>query len=443
MSIITIKSSNPDLSFILQKNPNTIAEQKKPFERELRKGKIYGWFTEPTNKEFRLLFLDSKVETSFSDREEFEYLDLTRYSNAYLPIMIITTTLDSAFTKVDEKDVPTGYYSTVTFTIEIPPRILRRFEKMVGFDLNVETVWGDHKRLTVCSNTVHKALNISTMICLVAAFQDEDTYVPLPEAGMKKYLNVLNRADAPYYMRHMFLSRAISNRSSFDKLKPLINTENFVFNFGDTQVQRFDAIKGILTGTGRQEELRKKTLIDIGCGEMYHSIRLSRMYESVVGFEADEDIFEKNSAKIRNKGIENAVCVNTEITPTWVIENESLLSGAHILLTEVVEHMDERVGLELVTELLKSPAEVVVITVPNKDFNYNYGMLEDEFRHPDHLWEPGWNDWQQFINKACLPLGEDFSKSWSVESKHIGDTVKTSTGPIGFSIATTFVRKTV
>ena len=100
MSILTVSSTNPNLSYIISKNPATILAEKKPFERDLRKGRVYGWFPKPDNTMFRLMFQDSPVDNSFGPNSDFEYLDVSRYSNPYIPIGMIKAALDSAVGKM-------------------------------------------------------------------------------------------------------------------------------------------------------------------------------------------------------------------------------------------------------------------------------------------------------------------------------------------------------
>lgn len=429
MSILTVSSQNPNLSHILSKNPATIRTEKKPFERELRKGRVYGWFSKPDNSEFRLLFLDSPTETSFGNRQEFEYLDTSRYSNPYLPIMMINTALNSAASKDHELDTE-GFETSVNFTLQCRPGIINRFQEMAGMRVEVANVSSNHHNVIVTCSGVQKALNMVILICMVACLADEDTYVPLAEAGVTKYLNVLNRAKAPYYLRHLIISRAITNRNLFNKLNDLIQVDGMSFKFGNTQVQRLDAIRSVLnTGT------RGETLFDLGCGEMHHTMKLMSDYTSVICFDADEDLVQKNAAKLAKKQIENVVVMHKEVDVPWVVDNTDLVAGNDVLLAEVLEHREKTVSLELLKTLLQTEANKIVLTVPCADFNEYYGILEGEFRHPDHKWEPRFNEWIEFVNSA---VGD--SESWDGYTSYVGDTVTTEKGTVGVSLITNLIR---
>jgi hypothetical protein len=415
MSILTITSNNPNLSFILSKNPTTILTDKKPFQRDLRQGRVYGWFPKLDNTQFRLLFLDAPATCSFGNREAFEYLDMSRYSNPYLPIMMIGTALNTASTQPHELDV-VGPDTTVEFTIQCPLSILFRFSEMAGLTLRYELISDKHFKVTVVDTTIMAALNLAILVCVIACLADDDTYVPLPEAGVSKYLNVLNRAKAPYYLRHLFISRAISNRALFDKLEALVQTENMKFQFGNTQVQRFDAIKEALLGNGKKPG---DTLLDIGCGELSHSVKLLGKYEFIIGFDGDEEICRINGLKIAKRKIENLTMVHQEVDAAWVNENAGTFAGNDVLLSEVLEHREIQASEALVKALLETEANRIVITVPNKDFNPYYSIGPLGFRHSDHKWEPTRAEFSEFLS-ACL---DGSNPAWQLEEREVGDMV--------------------
>lgn len=416
MSILTVTSTNPNLSYILAKNPATILTEKKPFERELRKGRVYGWFTKPDNMEFRLMFQDSPIDNSFGPNADFEYLDVSRYSNPYIPIGMIKAALDSAASKEHELDAG-DFKTSVSFRIQSPPGILFRFSQMAGMDMTYNVISNNHFLVEVRENTVIKALNVAIIICVIACLADWDTYVPLPEAGIAKYLTTLNRAQAPYYLRHLFVSRAISNRNLFTKLLPQIQTAGMNFQFGNTQVQRHDAIKEALFNN--PSTLVGEGLIDIGCGELYHSLKLADRYETVVGYEGNEEIVGKMTARLIKKEILNVSINHVEVDAAWINENSDLFEGKDVILSEVLEHREKEASIALVQALLKTKANNIVITVPNKDFNPYYSLTADEFRHSDHKWEPTRSEFEELIYN----LNEEAIGRWGCKMQNVGDTI--------------------
>ena len=163
MGILTVSSTNPDLSYILQKNPATILAEKKPFRRSLRKGNLFGWFTNKDATEWRMFFKDSDIDTSFGN-QDFEYLDRSRYSSPQLPISIISEALRSASINRDEKDVD-GFMATCKFSMEVKYRVMTRLISSLGDTcMEVENPTDNEDGpwdVTIKAPTVHEVLNIA------------------------------------------------------------------------------------------------------------------------------------------------------------------------------------------------------------------------------------------------------------------------------------------
>lgn len=420
MAIITTGSTNPKFSWILSKNPATIRDSGKPFEREMRKGRLYGWFTNQ-DTQFRLWFKDAATESSFADGAagDFEYLDKTRYGSPYLPIMAIATALRTAATKHHEDDVAEldgqPFRSFISATIRVAnPGSLKAISKHYEGSAEVisEEVKGRYLKVTVTAGTLFEALNIMQVICILQAMSDKETYVRMDKGSVEKYLNCLNNANAPYYVRYLFSSRAIGVRDFFSKMLPMIQGPDELgikMNFGNTRQQRFDAISKVLRRGG--------TLVDIGCGEMFYDLRLKSDFTDILAVDADEELFEANNGKVRVRQIDNITPVLAKTDPTWVEDNLSLIEGSTVLMTEVLEHMPKNDAMSLVTAIAKASPAQIVITVPNRDFNVNYAFEEGQMRHHDHHYEPDELMLQLLIGGAR-------GNGYVGNITHIGDNVK-------------------
>lgn len=430
MALITIFSTNPKLSYVLSKNPETIRQNKEPFKRELRKGKVLGWFDDfqfgPLSKTFkdgtfRLLFLDSNTQSSFAKgvKEEFEYLDKTRYANPYAIIMMISTALATASNQQAEDD-KSDFMTYVSFTINAPSGLLEQLSRTCN--VQYESLDRYNHKVSVAADTVFEALNLAQMICITAALSDWDFDIRLNRSGIEKYLKIMNKANAPYIARYIFKSKAITTREMFPQLKQLLDDKDFNFAFGNTQVQRLDAIKQALLTSYKSERL-----VDIGCGEMFHAIRLSQNYDSIVGFDADESFVESNLHALRKKQVDNITFYAQKVTPAFIKESEGLFEGADILLAEVLEHMEKEESVSLVRALQNTKVNRIIVTIPNRDFNKYFfdGVTENEewTRHNDHKWEPNFKEFEQFLQQSLV-------KGWTAATLGIGDKVKDD--PISF-----------
>jgi len=427
MTILTVGSSNPQFSFILSKNPATIQESKTPFKRQVRKGNIYGWFSKPDNSEFRILFKDSDLENSFSENGEFEYLDLTRYASPYSPIQIINEALRSAALG-NELDIPIANSAYVEVVIQANPRIVN-WLKIKGecqiemTPLNKDVSNFIHK-VKVTGPTVSAVLNTLQIICIIVTLSDESLYVPMNKEVVFKYLRSLNSADAPYALRHLFISRAITNRPLFEEARKLgiLDTATMTFQMGNNQNQRLNAVRSILSTKGVSD-----CLLDIGCGELSHSLKLSPDYTQILAFEVDPEICEINSLRLKKRKIENIDVINQRFDMEFLSSNPSIAENNDVLLSEVLEHMDRKESIEILKAILnggEGPTNVVV-TMPNHAFNVNYG-LEGQFRHDDHKWEPDLKDLSDFLSSIATP------KHFDVEVSALGDVINSE--PCSFMV---------
>lgn len=395
MSIITLGSTNPNFSHVIAKNPNTIATSKQPFQRNLRKGKLYGWFPKADNSEFRLLFKDSELEASYNPSGDFEYLDTTRYSSSYLPVQVISEALSTAY-KGHELDVA-GFSAYVEFTIELPDRISNRLKLAPPVSVEITEISGVHKRVKVTGELVSQVLNIAQIICVLATMATDSSLMSMEKIVLFKYLKVLLNAGADYSLKQLFISRGISNPEVFDEAveRGLINTSDITFKFGNTQVQRLKAIKHELK---MDRSGVAKTLVDLGCGELSHTYKLLDLYSDIISVDADADIQATNRRRLASRGV-SGVTLLTEMITEETLKNElsSIVSEADVLVSEVLEHIPKEEASGVLKELLSTNAERIVATVPNREFNQFYGMAEGDIRHFDHKWEPTKSEWIEFV----------------------------------------------
>ena len=422
--IFTLTSDNPRFSFVISKNPATILESGKPFSRELRKGKVYGWFPQARvddgeivgSQVFRLWFKDHPSESSFAGGvlENFEYLDKTRYSSPYLPIMMIQAALSTA--QKSRQDLDGEYFTTAEWTMFAPDfRSLDSFVKHYAGQATVivQNLYDKYVKVSLTAGSVFETLNMVIAMCVMQAMRDESVYIRLDESGLTKYLNALNNADSPYYPRYLFASRAINNRGTFEKLRSQIQGPGMTMFFGDTRQQRFDAISAEI----KKLPTENSTLIDLGCGELWYSVKLAKSYGQIIAIDSDEDLASSGQRKVEHKKLENVTVVHADALN--LPETDDLISsheGCDVLITEVLEHIPEERADLLLRTLLTSSARRVIATVPNRNFNDNYG-LGDDFRHPDHFYEPTFEEWSDY----CYTLAAEFGVTADV--RPIGDVV--------------------
>lgn len=415
MAILSISSTNPAFSYVLCKNPATIHESGKPFQRSLRQGYLYGWF-EDGGQTFKLWFKDHPMKSSFTKTHgDVEYLDTTRYASPMVYSSMVNEALRNAAAGMVE-DVDTGYSCTVTATVLTPqPRHLSSLSTCPGLTVDALELHSGVHKLTITAPTIQQALNALLCLCLLQALSSQDCDVVLDKAAVSKYLSIMARCNASYLARYTLATKAIHNRDVFKRLKGAIEGPGITMFFGNTRQQRYDALAHAMLRSQAYGN-RGNTLVDIGCGELFFSSRLAEHYELCVAYDADADEAARSARFAESRSI-LAEVLHQEVTPEFVQDSPEVFDGADVLITEVLEHIQEDQSDALLRALLCSGANRLFATVPNSDFNVNYGIPTGEYRHPDHKFEPSFADWADYCHQLAAEYG------WSVDVAPIGDVV--------------------
>jgi SAM-dependent methyltransferase len=379
MALIKLTSTNPDLGWIISKNPATGL-----LAKSIRQGTAWGFFKDDT---YVVWFRDSETEVSYKSYpdESFEFMNVTRYTSPMFVLNAVGEFFSSATKKQHEKDTE-GYLNSIEINaLEIyDDRYLSLFQThFPDVKLEFTNICGSAKyvNLKISTNmTVGHLLNYLTVFLILTVLKNDNDLIMLDEANITKYLNSLNKINAPYFIRYVFKVNLLNLKRFFDKFKTQLEQYDGVpikLTHGTTLSNRLDWIK--------QAALKSPTanIVDYGCGEGNY-IRLFASYlhknPEVTYFAIDKDpeALEKAKNLTQRKQLENVEIVN--ITEDSFLYPED---STFLVLSEVLEHMSESEALELVKDLFKADNNIcgAAITVPNKDFNIHY-MVES--RHPDH-----------------------------------------------------------
>lgn len=403
MAIIDIQSANPHLSWVLFKNPETQKADGKPFQKTMRKGNLKSWYKDDQN--FRLWFKDGKGESSFYKNINNNYLDQSPFNCAFVYCTMMAEMLSSTIKKEHEKDI--ACYNKITLSaINITlPTVADFFIHFFADKVKIEKIQLGNKSYSYSFEgevSLYYLTNLVQVFSLIQSIEDKNIFIDLTPAILIKYANNLKAIDAPYFVVYLFISRCVPDFEGFKVVQPILQKENWILNFGNTQKQRYLAIKKFVQGG--------QVLHDIGCGELYYSRNLASMYQGIIAWDTDAAIQERNSRFIIKKSI-----FNVELKSSFNVEAISCIeTGQDLLITEMLEHMEKTDASKILTEITKAPFRRLIITMPNSDFNQFY-KLSNEFRHDDHCWEPSFLETQEWINNI-------FDNSqFSIIIKPIGD----------------------
>jgi hypothetical protein len=382
MAVLNICTDNPNLSYIVNKNPQTQIESG-VFKKNCSTYKSFSWFPDPkVAKDFSLYL--SKIPNKNSD--SFEYLDYSSTCNPELYLKLIQNHLSTCFKKQHEMDEK-GFTSFASFLCLVPrPKVI-----LDGINLEVLTS-ANHFKVTVTGDTIHDILN---KICVWCYMQYQTTdYFYFCDGEFEKYQEILPRYTQDYISLCSFISKANSvakhNQASlfFDQTTP------FTFYFGNNSEQR---LKAIIKEVKDLPNPADKTLLDLGAGEGLYVKHLKNLFKHIIAVEKDPDVFESLEWFVKKREIENTELYNQCIFD-YLQTQEDLSENVQVVLcTEVLEHIPKEEASTLLQFLVDKKVETIILTVPNKDFNVYYGIKEEEIRHKDHLWEPTQSEFVNFI----------------------------------------------
>ena len=94
-----------------------------------------------------------------------------------------------------------------------------------------------------------------------------------------------------------------------------------------------------------------------------------------------------------------------------------VVSNANIIMTEVVEHMTKENAAMLINKALGWQFKSLIITTPNKTFNSNYQLLDEDMRHDDHVFEITKEEFGKWIEELCVEFLK--STNGNIDGFHI------------------------
>jgi len=385
MAIVQVRSTNPQFSFLIKKNPNTGM-----MLRAIRRGMAYGWYTD--QQTFNVYFKDADNEISYKQHENdnFEYLNVSRYNTPLFPLGAINEFFSAPLKAKDERDID-GYEHTFFISmihIELI-RYIEFFEKHLK-DFTFEITHQAHNSYSVTVTTqksLNELLHAVSVLCLFLSMQGNE-YIDISDSILTKYIKSMNVIDAPFYIRSLFVRNFLSTRDRFHKYKAeLERTERYdiKFAYGGTALQRRNYIGGALDFD--------KSILDVGCGEGFYAIPFAGKIEgSYYAVDINEELLTKVRRKAEAKELDNIVTFGSIDHFLESYNGEQV----DVIMTEVIEHMSQDEAKELIHRICSHvDFDSFIITTPNSDFNRYYEL--SDFRHDDHKWEMGEEAFQQWM----------------------------------------------
>lgn len=405
MAIVQLRSTNPDLSFVIKKNPNSGM-----MLRQVRKGLAYGWYSCPST--FNIYFKDADNDISFKRdaKDDFEYLNVSRYNTPLFPLSAINEFFSAPLKAQDSRDEE-GFEHTLHINmVHIHlARYIEFFNKhMTGFTFETEHLAHKSYSLTIKTRkSLYQLMHVASVLFLFLAMFGEE-YLDISDDVLVKYIKSVQIIDAPFYIRSLFARNFLSNRERFKKYAgELARTDRYSirFEFGGTAQQRRSFIAGALPFD--------KSIVDVGCGEGFYAIPFaSKIEDSYYAIDINEQLLEIVQRKAAAKEVDNIATFPS--IERFLDEYNG--ERVDVVMTEVVEHMSLEEAAALIRLICNNvDFDRFIVTTPNADFNTYYELKD--FRHDDHKWEMGKAQFEEW-----LP-GVIDTERYSCEYVAIGDGV--------------------
>ncbi len=402
MALFQLQSDNPQLSFVLKKNPASGMQL-----RTLRKGVAFCWYSNE-EQTYNVFFKDSDTEVSFKNHpdENFEYLNRTRY-NSWQFVNLLSSELFSHLLSDKEISEDVNAQNEVRinacyFKDDYHMRQFANHFKDLNFD--VERLAGDTYSLRISGKIVlQRLMSVVNLLAVLMVLQHDVEHLFLEDALIKKYLKLLKLTDAPYYIRYLFKLKLLGNNKRFKQHKALLEDgTNIRMAYGSTTNFRLNL--------ALQHLSLDYPLVDIGCGELRFAKALAPKLgeQAYFAIDIDEEIQARNKLYLEKKEMDNVSLFSS----LEEYLDQQTDGKKNVLITEVIEHMPmEDASLLLKKVLSDIQVNSLLITTPNADFNQFYALdPERPMRHHDHDWEMGKMEFQSWM--ADVIKDADLEVEW-------------------------------
>jgi len=406
MAFIQLESDNPQLSFLLRKNPASGM-----IVKQLRQGLLFGYYSHNNPSQFNCWFKDHDSQVSYDADKEFEFNDATRYSAA----TFVNNCFDGFFHDVVSKDQEgdaAGFRNTILINcLRSRGGLFEVFDRWFrDFSLEYEPLATGFYRVRISTNqTLRKLLCYAALVALINAIQNREMRF-VPDDLLVKYAKFIQYLDAPYFVRYIFKAYLIRREGTFAQVRQYLETDTIKLCFGNNFSQRMHFVGRNIAG---------ESIIDVGCGEGRY-FRFAEKVDKYYAVDRNEHCREQCRNRIAKNGLANVELFES-------LDDLPLIAGRKtLLLTEVIEHNTPEEALALVRRCLL-PETRIIVTTPNRDFNVYYKQDEDnaedeeenvtDFRHEGHVFEFSDPEFREFIAKATEGSGA------TVQFSNLGDCV--------------------
>jgi 2-polyprenyl-3-methyl-5-hydroxy-6-metoxy-1,4-benzoquinol methylase len=426
MALLHLKSTNPNFSYVILKNPETGL-----IAKTLKRGTLFGFFS--ANDTYTAYFKDASNQVSYPSYkdESFDYMNVSRYSTPLFPLDVISEFFKSTF-KCDHKDVleydKPGYSNMIELNlvrldtlkyIDIFTKYLPEFEVTLAEISNQ-----NYKLFIKTQRPIVDLVNYTALFMVFNILKNAKDYIEMNPDQTVKYLSCLGRLEVPYFMKYVFKVNLVRSPKVFKQYKDVLDTsinEKIDMVHGSTSDQRLQLIQNKLT--------YQYPICEIGCstGKQTSSIAKRSQKTGIMVYAIDPDpdcraAVTKQMAIREYTGVE---VLDSFTTFEAIATNDK--SPFEVLMIEVIEHMEIPEATALLKDVVdfcsKRPGSKLVLTTPNFEFNQFYAITG--YRHDDHKFEFTEEMFLKWVHETTVDLHPAMMTTFTVGDKvnEIGTTL--------------------
>lgn len=399
-----------NISYLLYKNPNNL------FKREINSHTMY-LFYKKCILGFTAFNFFVEVNTEAIRRNDI--YDASDYVNdrAHALSSITTAAMKKCFGSAMRGDQPEGFVHLVDkefkFEVELisftnSPRLSINLFESLGYTVTQKFTRKGSQVYSLKVDGKSTVKDILSQLYILIPVIDNHSHIYSDVNEVDKIIRFGGDWLTEHPYKEMIINRYLQYRASLvkhfkEEAKETTVEEEIeapkIERLGD---KRYASIKDILKNYG------SKKIIDFGCGGGKLTLKIEEDAQRVLAVDSYYPALERLKIKSRKNPK-----IDIKLGNVYYFDQD-YAGYDSVVLCEVIEHLNyPNYVMENIFENIKP--ELLVVTTPNRNYNYHYGMIESEKRHRDHKFEWNTEEFKSYIQSVQDSYGYD------VEYVGVGD----------------------
>jgi 3' terminal RNA ribose 2'-O-methyltransferase Hen1 len=306
-------------------------------------------------------------------------------------------------------------------------RILRQLFQPLGYAVSAQPHaldphspdWGNSRYFTVELYAKTRLRDLLAHLYVLVPVLDDKKHYWVGEEEVEKLLRFGEGWLASHPARELIVSRYLKHyrRLASAALARLMEDEAETAEAPESEATEESAERPLRLNEQRMaavtaalQESGARRVLDLGCGEGQLLARLlnASQFTEIVGVDLSHQALERAAERLRLDQLPPAQRERIRLLQGSLLYRDARLAGYDAAaLVEVVEHLDPA-RLPAFERVLFEAAHptTIILTTPNADYNALFPTLPaGAFRHPDHRFEWGRAEFQQWAGSVAARYG--------------------------------------